>query len=100
MTLPSHSISLYAEGAQNRAHFDRGIPRYVVEHLRAMQKTRPEMLHSVLLSPVLPLTGNLSWLLGSGLLRLEYRRSPDRRSALQCPKRLPHHVPLRARNTA
>ncbi len=68
MTLPSHSVSLYAEGAQNRAHFDRGIPRYVVEHLRAVQQTRPEVLHSVLLSPALPLTGNLSWLLGTGLL--------------------------------
>jgi glycosyltransferase involved in cell wall biosynthesis len=68
MTLPQNAVCLYAEGAQNRAHFDRGIPRYVVEHVRAMHETRAEMLHSVLLSPELPLTGNLSWLLGSGLL--------------------------------
>ena len=68
MSLPSRAVCLYAEGAQNRAHFDRGIPRYVVEHAKALHAHDSEKLHSVLLNPALPLTGNLSWLLGTGLL--------------------------------
>ena len=60
---------LYAEGAQNWSHFDRGIPRYVVEHLRAIHALEPELIDSVLLNPRLPLTGNLSWLFGTSLLR-------------------------------
>jgi glycosyltransferase involved in cell wall biosynthesis len=68
MTLPGNSVCIYAEGAQNRAHFDRGIPRYVGEHVRALYAGHRELLHSVLLSPELPLTGNLSWLLGTGLV--------------------------------
>ena len=68
MTLPEGAVCLYAEGAQNRAHFDRGIPRYVVEHLRALSTAEPEAIDSVHLNRSLPLTGNLSWLLGTGLL--------------------------------
>jgi glycosyltransferase involved in cell wall biosynthesis len=83
MSRSENTVALYAEGAQNRAHFDRGIPRYVVEHVRAIQRRVPEAIHSVLLNPALPLTGNLSWLLGSGLLgwstddRRVMRRQPD-----------------------
>jgi glycosyltransferase involved in cell wall biosynthesis len=62
------SVALYAAGAQNWTHFDRGIPRYVVEHLRAVHAQAPEVINSVLLNPRLPVTGNLSWLLGTGLL--------------------------------
>jgi hypothetical protein len=29
--LPARSLILDAQGAQNREHFDRGIPRYVTE---------------------------------------------------------------------
>jgi glycosyltransferase involved in cell wall biosynthesis len=68
MTLPERTLCLYAEGAQNRAHFDRGIPRYVLEHLRALHLLEPSAIDSVLLNPRLPLTGNLNWLLGTGLL--------------------------------
>jgi glycosyltransferase involved in cell wall biosynthesis len=90
MTLPKNAVCLYAEGAQNRAHFDRGIPRYVVEHVRAMHENRAEMLHSVLLSPELPLTGNLSWLLGTGLLGW----STDDRRVARRPGRAPlvYHI--------
>jgi glycosyltransferase involved in cell wall biosynthesis len=68
MILPDRAVSLYAAGAQNWAHFDRGIPRYVVEHARALHRLRPDTLDSVLLNPWLPLTGNFNWLLGTGLL--------------------------------
>ena len=47
---------------------DRGIPRQVSEHARAIHKLAPSFLHSVLLNPGLSLTGNLSSFLGSGLL--------------------------------
>jgi glycosyltransferase involved in cell wall biosynthesis len=68
MTLADGAICLHVEGAQNRQHFDRGIPRYVVEHAKAIHAAAPDSLHSVLLNPALPLTGNLDWLLGTGLL--------------------------------
>jgi glycosyltransferase involved in cell wall biosynthesis len=61
-------VCLDAQGAQSPEHQDRGIARYVVEHARALYRSNPEALHSVLLNPALPLTGNMNWLLGKGLL--------------------------------
>ena len=66
--LPSRSVSLYVDGAQNPAQLDRGIARYVSEHARAVHELSPSLLHSVLLNPALPLTANLNSFLGSGLL--------------------------------
>jgi glycosyltransferase involved in cell wall biosynthesis len=66
--LAQRGAALYAGGAQNWSHFDRGIPRYVNEHLRALHGAHPDIVRSVLLNPRQPLTGNLNWLLGSGLL--------------------------------
>ena len=68
MTLPSRSVCLYADGAQNPAQLERGIGRYVSEHARAIEALAPSLLHSVLVNPGLSLTGNLSSLLGKGLL--------------------------------
>lgn len=65
--VPSGSIVLDAQGAQNRAHFDRGIPRYVTEQLRAVLDVAPDAVRSIALNPKRPLSGNLLWLLGSGL---------------------------------
>src|SRR4051794_6395148 len=65
MALPRRSIWLEAQGAQNRAHFDRGIPRYVAEHLRALLAREPDAVRAVALSGAQPLTGNLRSLLGS-----------------------------------
>jgi hypothetical protein len=64
--LPARSVCLDAQGTQNRAHFDRGIPRYVLEQLRGVVNTAPDAVHSVALNPERPLTGNLEWLMGSG----------------------------------
>lgn len=68
MSLPARSVLLDAQGAQNRLHFDRGIPRYVVEHLRAVWECANDAVHSVGLNPTLPLTENLGWLVGEGAL--------------------------------
>lgn len=68
MSLPAASICLDAQGAQSHSHHDRGIARFIVEHTRAMHTKQPDALHSVLLNPRLPLTGNLGWLLGDRLL--------------------------------
>jgi glycosyltransferase involved in cell wall biosynthesis len=65
--LPDRSLILDAQGAQNRQHFDRGIPRYVTEQLRAVVAAAPEAVRSVALNPARPLSGNLLWLLGSGM---------------------------------
>ena len=69
MTLPSRSVCLYVDGAQNPDSLDRGIGRQVSEHARAMHALAPSILHSVLLNPERSLPGNLSSFLGSGLLR-------------------------------
>lgn len=68
MTLPDRSVAVFAAGAQNWSHLDRGIPRYIVEHLRALRALAPEVIASVQLSAAAPLTGNLTWLLDSGLV--------------------------------
>jgi glycosyltransferase involved in cell wall biosynthesis len=68
VSLPPGGICLDAQGAQNVTHLDRGIPRFIVEHAQALLRHDPAALHSVLVSPQRPLTGNLNWLLGSGLL--------------------------------
>ena len=68
MSLRQGSVCLDAQGAQSHEHHDRGIARYIVEHTRALHETVPEILHSVLLNPGLPLAGSLDWLLGKGCL--------------------------------
>jgi glycosyltransferase involved in cell wall biosynthesis len=68
VTLPSRSVCLYADGAQNPAQLERGIGRYVAEHARAIEALAPSLLRSVLVNPGLSLTGNLNSFLGKGLL--------------------------------
>jgi glycosyltransferase involved in cell wall biosynthesis len=68
VSLPSRSVCLYVDGAQNPAQLERGIGRYVSEHARALQALAPTLLHSVLVNPKLSLTDNLSSLFGTGLL--------------------------------
>jgi glycosyltransferase involved in cell wall biosynthesis len=68
VTLPSRSVCLYVDGAQNPGQLERGIGRYVSEHARALDTLAPSLLHSVLVNPGLSLTGNLSPFLGKGRL--------------------------------
>ena len=67
-TLRNRTVCLYADGAQNPFQIERGIARYVSEHARAIHAVAPTLLHSICLNPDLSLTGNLSPLLGTGLL--------------------------------
>ena len=69
MTLASRSVCLNVDGAQNPLLFDRGIPRQVSEHARAIRSVAPSLLHSLLLNPARPVTASLNSFLGSGLLR-------------------------------
>jgi glycosyltransferase involved in cell wall biosynthesis len=90
MSLPARAVCLDAQGAQSPEHQDRGIARYVMEHVRALHRIRPAALQSVLLNPSLPLTGNADWLLGTDLLGWS---TEDRRVARR-PKDAPeiYHV--------
>ncbi len=81
MTLPDRSVALFAAGAQNWAHLDRGIPRYIVEHLRALNHVAAEKIDSIQVTPAGPLTGNLTWLLDSGLVQLATDQRPLGRRA-------------------
>jgi glycosyltransferase involved in cell wall biosynthesis len=72
------SLHLDLQGAQNRAHFDRGIPRYINEVARETLRQRPEGVAGVGLNPRLPLGGNLAWLFGSGLARWTTSLPPER----------------------
>src|SRR4051812_49030076 len=69
VTPTAPDVWLDAQGAQNRAHFDRGIPRFINEQLRHVVQQAPDQVRAVALNPALPLTGNLNWLLGSGRVR-------------------------------
>jgi len=69
-------VWLDAQGAQNRAHFDRGIPRFINEQLRHVVQQAPGRVQAVSLNPALPLTGNLNWLLGSGRIRWNNATAP------------------------
>lgn len=90
MSLPSGAVCLDAQGAQNPHHHDRGIARYVVEHVRALHRMSPDAIDSVLLNPALPVAGNISWLLGNELLRWT---TADRRVKLGLHRRPPiYHV--------
>src|SRR5947208_14892963 len=60
------TIWLDAQGAQNRTHLDRGIPRYVSEHVRALLAVAPDAFQAIALSATQPITSNLSFLLGDG----------------------------------
>lgn len=74
MSIPQRSVWLDVQGTQNRAHFDRGIPRFVLEQARALVELAPDAVRAVAVNPARPLTGNLSWLLGSELLTWGDRR--------------------------
>jgi glycosyltransferase involved in cell wall biosynthesis len=68
VSLAAGSVCLDVQGAQNSAHLDRGIPRFIVEHARALLRVDEALVGSIVVNPERPLTGNLNWALGSGLL--------------------------------
>ncbi|HEX6586565.1 MAG TPA: glycosyltransferase [Solirubrobacterales bacterium] len=68
MSIAPGSVWLDARGTQSAAHSERGIPRYVAEHARALVATAPEMIGSIGLDPAVPAPESLEPLMGSGLL--------------------------------
>ena len=68
MTIAPGSVWLDARGTQSAAHSERGIPRYVAEHARALVATAPELIGSIGLDPAVPAPQSLEPLMRSGLL--------------------------------
>jgi glycosyltransferase involved in cell wall biosynthesis len=106
VSLPAGSLWLDAQGAQSRTHFDRGIPRYIVEQLRAVWALEAEAVGAVGLGRTSPLTSNLHWLLGTGKLQWCDQRPPARlprifhvMSPLDLDQRLDDLWPAWARST-
>lgn len=77
MSPSERSIWLDVSGAQNREHFDRGIPRYVRDHAMGLVAHAPTAIAGVGLNGTLPLTANLDGLVGTGLLRWSAERPAE-----------------------
>jgi glycosyltransferase involved in cell wall biosynthesis len=68
MTLPSRSVWIDVQGCQNTANFERGIARQAAESTEALLSVAPEIIHTVGLTPNLPVPSSLDFLQGSGKL--------------------------------
>lgn len=68
MGLPDRSVWFDAQGAQSKAHGERGIARTVVELARSLVESAPRALHTIGLDPERPVPASLELLEGSGLL--------------------------------
>ncbi len=68
MGLPPRSVWIDVQGCQNTANFERGIARQAAESTEALLRVAPEAIHSVGLTPLLPVPSSLDFLHGTGLL--------------------------------
>ncbi len=68
MSLPARSVWIDVQGCQNTANFERGIARQAAESTEALLRVAPEVIHTVGLTPLLPVPSSLDFLHGSGLL--------------------------------
>jgi glycosyltransferase involved in cell wall biosynthesis len=68
MALPSRSVWIDVQGCQNTANFERGIARQAAESTEALLGLAPEVIHTVGLSPLLPVPSSLDFLHGTGKL--------------------------------
>jgi glycosyltransferase involved in cell wall biosynthesis len=66
MEVAPGSVWLDARGAQSVGHAERGVARYVTEHVRALLEIAPELIGWIGLNPDLPLPESASFLQGSG----------------------------------
>jgi len=79
MSIPPGSVWLDARGAQSAQHAERGIARYVAEHIRALVKLAPEAIGSIGLDSRTPPPPSLESLVGTGKFAWHRRtRGPDR----------------------
>ena len=76
MTVTPGSVWLDARGTQSAAHSERGIPRYVAEHARALVRTAPELIDSIALDPSVPVPASMEPLVGSRLLTWHSKTGP------------------------
>jgi glycosyltransferase involved in cell wall biosynthesis len=68
MTLPSRSVWIDVQGCQNVQNFERGIARQAAESTEALLRVAPEAIHTVGLTPLLPVPASLDFLHGTGKL--------------------------------
>jgi glycosyltransferase involved in cell wall biosynthesis len=68
MELPERSVWIDVQGCQNAQNFERGIARQAAESTEALLRVAPEVIHTVGLSPKLPVPASLDFLRGTGLL--------------------------------
>ena len=68
MTLPDRSVWIDVQGCQNVANFERGIARQAAESTEALLRVAPEVVHTVGLTPALPVPASLDFVHGTGKL--------------------------------
>jgi glycosyltransferase involved in cell wall biosynthesis len=77
MDLSPGALWLDARGIQSTQHAERGIARYVTEHIHALLELAPELVGRIGLDPDLPIPASLEHLEGSGKLGWHSRGRPD-----------------------
>jgi glycosyltransferase involved in cell wall biosynthesis len=68
MALPDRSVWIDVQGCQNVANFERGIARQAAESAEALLRVAPEVVHTVGLTPALPVPASLDFVHGTGKL--------------------------------
>ena len=68
MTLPNRSVWIDVQGCQNTANFERGIARQAAESTEALLRIAPDVIHTVGLTPLLPVPASMDFLQGTGKL--------------------------------
>ena len=66
MSLPPRSVWVDVQGCQNNDNFERGIARQAAESTQALLRVAPELIHTVGLTPLLPVPTSLDFLHGTG----------------------------------
>jgi glycosyltransferase involved in cell wall biosynthesis len=68
MGLPSRSVWIDVQGCQNVVNFERGIARQAADSTEAILRLAPEAVHTVGLTPALPVPPSLDFVQGTGKL--------------------------------
>ncbi len=68
MSLPPRSVWVDVQGCQNKNNFERGIARQAAESTQALLRVAPELIHTIGLTPLLPVPTSLDFLYGTGKL--------------------------------
>ncbi len=68
MAPPDRSVWIDVQGCQNVANFERGIARQAAESTEALLRVAPDVVHTVGLTPALPVPASLNFVHGTGKL--------------------------------